>query len=163
MKRATSNAPADAMRTSSCCRSGSRRRAIDELFEGALANVLVETPALHLLEHPVEFLARDGPVDEALAARKAAEIPFSILELGRDAVPPQRQVLRKIGLERPLGALERVEVAAHAVLRRRLGHPPQRAQLDGDDLAQAQLLRRLALLRQEARRLDIPVGGRSTA
>src|SRR6266700_8094562 len=91
------------------------RRAIDELVEGALPKVLVEAPALHLLEHAVEFLARDRLVDEALAARKAAEVPFPVLELGRDAVLPQRQVLRQIGLQRPLGAVERAQVRTHAV------------------------------------------------
>src|SRR5438046_3024278 len=104
MKRETSNSPADAMRSSSCCRSGSGRRALGDRFEGGLPAALLQPPALHLLGPPVEFLARGGPVDGALAARQAAEVPFSLLALGRGAVPPRRQVLRQIGLERPLGA-----------------------------------------------------------
>src|SRR5437773_12423161 len=92
------------------CRSG--RGVVDELVEGAFLEMLIEAPALDLLEHAFELLAGDRLVDEALAAGEAAGVPFAVLEFGWDAVPPKRQVLRQVGLERPLGAIERAKIAA---------------------------------------------------
>src|SRR5262245_56640376 len=62
MKRETSKTAADAMGPPS--RSESGRGAVDQLLERALLQVLVEPPALHLLEYLLEFLAWNRPVDE---------------------------------------------------------------------------------------------------
>src|SRR5256885_17151672 len=88
--------------------------AVDQILEVAFLQVLVEAPALDLLEHAFELLAGDRLVDETLASGEAAVVPFLLLEFGWDAVPPQRQVLGEIRLERALGAVERAQIAAHA-------------------------------------------------
>src|SRR5438046_4779220 len=133
----------------------SERGVIDELVERTFLEMLIEAPALDLLEHALELLAGDRLVDEALAAGEAAIVPFAVLEFGWDAVLPQREVLRQVGFERPLGAIQRSQVRAHLRLRRRLGHPPQRMELVGDALAKAELLRRADLPSQHARRLEL--------
>src|SRR5215471_2372650 len=121
-------------------RSGSGRGAVDQLLERTLLQMLVETPALHLLEYLVEFGPRDRLVYKALAPAEAAVVPLAVLEFGRHAVLPQRQIARQVGLERALGTVEGAKIPAHAVLRRGFRHPPERVELVRDDLPQPQLL-----------------------
>ena len=60
--------------------------------------MVVEAPALDLLQHLVELRARDRAVDEALAAREAAEVPgMEPLELGRNGDLPKMKVLAEPG------------------------------------------------------------------
>src|ERR1041384_6257241 len=113
--------------------------AVNQVFEGAFLQMFVETPALHLLEYFFEFGSRDRFVHETLAATEMAVVPGLVLKLRRNAVFPQRQVLRQIGLERPLGAVEGPQVSAHLGFRRGFRHPPQRMELVGDDFAKTQL------------------------
>src|SRR5207247_7684689 len=141
----------------------SRRGVVDELVERAFLEMLVETPAPDLLEYAFELLSGDRVADEALAAGEAAEVPFPVLELRRNAMPPQRQVPRQIGLERALGAVECAQVSAYLVFRCGFRHPPQRMELVGDDFAKAQLLRHVDLRRQQACRLDLLVEQRCEA
>src|SRR5215472_17713123 len=98
-------------------RSELGRGAVDQLLERTLLQVLVESPALHLLEHLVEFGPRDRLVDEALPAREAGVVPLAVVELRRHAVFPQGQITRQVGLERTLGAIEGAKIPAHAFLR----------------------------------------------
>src|SRR5947207_8910892 len=140
--------------------------AVDQILEAAFLQMLVETPAPYLLEYFFEFGSRDRLVHETLAAREMAVVPGLVLKLRRNAVFPQRQVLRQVGLEHPLGAIQRSQVRPHLCLRRRLRHPPQRMELVGDDLAKAELLRHVDLRRQqrsEERRVGKECGSRRSS
>src|SRR5205085_12318768 len=120
--------------------------------------VLIEVPALDLLERLVELGLWQRLVDEALAARELAEVPHAQAdEVWRNRLLPERQVLRQIGLQGLLGAIEAAEIRAHVLERRRLRHPPERVKLIGNDLAQAELARHVDLRRQQAGGLDFTV------
>src|SRR2546425_4398697 len=114
---------------------------IDQLLVRPILGVLIQTPARHLREDLVELLPRNRLIDEALAAREPAEVPVMVFELRRDRELPQAQVLRQVGLERALGAIERTEIAADVLPGRRLGNPPEGVERVLHDLAQAELLR----------------------
>src|SRR5690349_20796824 len=73
---------------------------VGELVEAALLQVVVEAPALDLHHHLVELAARHRLEDEALAARELRVVPLvGVLEVGRDAFLPERQVFLQVGLE----------------------------------------------------------------
>src|SRR3954470_10136757 len=108
----------------SCETSISGPGRVHEVLVGALSCVLVEPPALHLPEDLLHVLARERLVHEALAAAEAGEVPFAVLELRRHRVLPQRQVLRQVGLERALGAVQRTQIAAHRLRRHGGRRPP---------------------------------------
>src|SRR5262249_28070507 len=115
-------------------------------------------PAPHLRQGVVELRLRDALVDEALAAPEFLEVPRVIaLEFRRHRELPQRQEFFQILVERLLGALQRVEIAAHAVRRRAARYPPRRMEAVLDDLAQAELIRHRDLRRQQARGLALAV------
>src|ERR1700722_666770 len=60
-----------------------------QILELAVLEIIVKPPALDLIHHLVEFRARDGLVDEALAAAEAGEIPrMRGLEFRRDCELP---------------------------------------------------------------------------
>src|SRR5215831_3527539 len=144
-------------------RGESGRGAVDQLLERTLLQVLVEAPALHLLEYLVKFGARDRLVYKALAPAEAAVVPLAVLEFGGYAVLPQRQIARQVGLERALGAVQGAKVTTYAVPRRGVRHPPERVELVRDDLPQPQLLGHVDLRRQKARGFDLPVEKRGQA
>src|SRR5690606_644382 len=75
---------------------------IGEPIEAAILEIVVETPALHLSHQLVELGARDRLVDEALAAAELAVVPLLVRELGRIAVPPERQVFGRVRDDRLL-------------------------------------------------------------
>ena len=79
------------------------------------------------------------------------------LEVGRDAVLPERQVLRQVLVQRLLGAVEAAQIGAHVLERRVLGHPPERVELVRHDHAKPELSCHVDLRRQQARRLDLAV------
>src|SRR5258708_39010893 len=105
--------------------SDSSGRAVDQLVEVLFLQVLVQLPALDLLERLVELAARQRLVDEALAARELAEVPgLHGLELGRDGVLPERQGAGQVFLERLPGAIDAAPGGADAPQPRALGAPP---------------------------------------
>ena len=66
-----------------------------------------------LRQHLVEFGSRDRLVDEALAATESPIVPFAVGKLGRNGDLPQMQVLRQVGPQRRLRAVQRTQVPAH--------------------------------------------------
>src|SRR5262245_18029856 len=72
---------------------------VDQMFEGAVFQMLVQPPPLNLTENAIELLTRDRLVNESFPAGEALEIPFFILKLCRNAMLPEVQVLRQICLE----------------------------------------------------------------
>src|SRR6516164_297660 len=140
----------------SACRPGAQMRR--QMIEALVPEILVEPPALDLIEHLVEFRTRYRLIDETLAAAEFAEVPMvDVFELRRHRKLPQRQISGKIGVERSFGAIERAQIASHDVGRRMLRHPPQRMKSILDDLAQAELFGHRDLRRQQARGLDLAV------
>src|SRR5258708_32746547 len=110
--------------------SDSSGRAVDQLVEVLFLQVLVQLPALDLLERLVELAARQRLVDEALAARELAEVPgLHGLELGRDGVLPERQVAAQVFLERPPRAIEAAPKGAPGLEPRAPRPPPPRMKL----------------------------------
>src|SRR5206468_5204417 len=81
------------------------RNPIHQLLKGPVLQILIEPPTFNLREYLVEFLARDRLIDETFAATEASEIPMPVLKFHRDTVLPQRQVFRKAGFQRTLGAI----------------------------------------------------------
>src|SRR5207247_10685150 len=112
---------------------------VDQTVEGPVIQILVEAPTLDLIEDLDEFLARDGLIDETLAAGEALEIPTPVFEFGRYAVFPQLEVLRQVRFERPLGSIERSQVTAHTHFGRRLGQAAYGLTFLGADRAQTSL------------------------
>src|SRR5579884_34525 len=104
--------------------SRDRRR---QVIEAAVLEILIESPALDLIHHLVEFRSRNRLIHEALAAAEAGEIPcLQVLELGRHGKPPQRQIFFEIGVERRFGAVERAQIGGDDLRRRAVRHPPER-------------------------------------
>src|SRR5436190_24069445 len=131
---------------------------IREIIVAAVVQILVQAPALDLIEHLVEFRARDGLVDEALAAAELAEVPGMVaLELGRHRQLPERQIFVEVLVHRLLRAVECAQIREHHARIGRLRHPPQGVKGVLDDLAQAELLGHRDLRRQKACRLDLAV------
>src|SRR5215475_447560 len=96
-----------------------------QALEAAVLQILIEPPALHLRQGRVELFARDGLIDEALAAPETGEIPRIVgLEFRRHREPPQREVFCQIGVHGLLGAVERAQIATHHLRFRVLRHPP---------------------------------------
>src|SRR6185295_11395537 len=131
--------------------SRERQRELIKLRDVHLA---AHAPALDRRHDLRELLGGIRREDEALPGAPALDAPRAIGELGRDALGPQRQVAREIGLDRLIGARQRREVAAQHVAIARLVHPPERVELAAEDLAQAELLGHVDLRVEQARRLD---------
>src|SRR5690349_6692891 len=126
------------------------------MIEALVLEILIEPPALDLVEHLVEFRTRYRLVDEPLAAAELGEIPVvSVFEFARYCELPQRQIFCEIGIERGFGAIERAQIAGHDLDRRTPRHPPQGMERVLDDLAQAELLGHGDLRRQQARGFDL--------
>src|SRR5204863_9904570 len=94
---------------------------------------------------------------ETFAASESAEVPFPVLKFRRDAVPPQRQVLWQIRLEYLLSTGKPSQVAVHGAFGGGFRNPPERFELVGNDLAQAEFSGHVDLRRQQAGRLDLSI------